>query len=344
MNETTLLAEVQRLLVAQAPVLLVSVGGLLVALRLWRKAPAASRWAAAAFALGILTCALAIIGRAARGDMAVNLVAPLLQGVSSLFLLVAVYAGRPNPAAPPTAVPESLWQSTGQVVRARPGLLTVFLVCFTSVFLLVVITTTLVAFILPESFLSQARILLRPGTANAAQTPGPQSADPTLDPRFIQNQCELIQSELILGRVIEDLDLNREWGRKYTGGDRLRTSETLALLRGRLDLRPVRNTSVIEIRAYSEKPEEAAKVANAVAEAYRDYLKRPASGESIASAPRVEMIDRAVPGFRPVRPNKPLNITLGVVMGLVLGLVAGGGASFLGLAMGTKRPPPTPPV
>ena len=31
----------------------------------------------------------------------------------------------------------------------------------------------------------------------------------------------------------------------------------------------------------------------------------------------------AVPGFRPVRPNKPLNIALGCLGGLVLGAAAG---------------------
>ncbi|TAL03149.1 MAG: polysaccharide biosynthesis tyrosine autokinase, partial [Verrucomicrobia bacterium] len=34
----------------------------------------------------------------------------------------------------------------------------------------------------------------------------------------------------------------------------------------------------------------------------------------------VEIIDRATPGARPVRPNKPLNIALGVIIGLVVGV------------------------
>jgi uncharacterized protein involved in exopolysaccharide biosynthesis len=38
-----------------------------------------------------------------------------------------------------------------------------------------------------------------------------------------------------------------------------------------IELRPVRNTSLIEIRVSSEKPDEAAKIANAIAEAYRDH-------------------------------------------------------------------------
>jgi capsular exopolysaccharide synthesis family protein len=34
----------------------------------------------------------------------------------------------------------------------------------------------------------------------------------------------------------------------------------------------------------------------------------------------VEIVDRATPGLRPVRPNKPLNIALGIVIGLVVGV------------------------
>ena len=34
----------------------------------------------------------------------------------------------------------------------------------------------------------------------------------------------------------------------------------------------------------------------------------------------VEVVDRAMPGLRPVRPNKPLNIALGIIIGLVVGV------------------------
>jgi uncharacterized protein involved in exopolysaccharide biosynthesis len=209
---------------------------------------------------------------------------------------------------------------------------------------------------LPESFVSQARIALRPNATNPA-------ASGVFDPRFIQTECEVIQSEAILGQAIDDLDLNREWGKKYANGDRLKTTETLALLRARMDLRPLPNTSIIEIRVYDERPDEAAKVANAIAEAYREHINspksaastsreahvemagmpaptskpvQPDSAASLSLGPRLEILDRAVPGFSPVRPNKPLNITLGVLMGLVLGFLVGAGACWVGLQVGKK--------
>ena len=139
-----------------------------------------------------------------------------------------------------------------------------------AVFLLVVITATLVTFILPESFSSTTRIKIeRDSTDINGMTEGRGMIG--YDPFFIQTEFELIQSEVILGKVIDDLDLNKEWGKKYANGDRLKTSETIVLLKARMDLRPVRNTSLIEIRVFSEKGEEAARIANAVADAYKAH-------------------------------------------------------------------------
>lgn len=89
------------------------------------------------------------------------------------------------------------------------------------------------------------------------------------DPYFLQTEFEVIQSEAVLGKVIEGLDLRTEWGKRYGGGRPLNTQEAVGLLKGRMDLRPIRNTSLVEIRVFSENPAEAAKVANAIAEAYK---------------------------------------------------------------------------
>src|SRR5947208_2810040 len=138
-----------------------------------------------------------------------------------------------------------------------------------AVFLLVVITATLVTFILPESYSSTARIKVErdnsdiEGFASRIGMGG-------YDPYFVQTEFEVIQSEVVLGKVIKDLNLNEEWGKKYGSGT-LKTPETIGLLKSRIDLRPVRNTSFIEIRVFSEKPEDAARLANAIAEAYREH-------------------------------------------------------------------------
>jgi len=139
-----------------------------------------------------------------------------------------------------------------------------------AVFLLVVITATLVTFILPESFSSTARIKIE---RDQSDIPGltERSFGGSYDPYFIQTEFEVIQSELILGKVVQQLDLGKEWGKKYANGETLKPTETITLLKSRMDLRPVRNTSLIEIRIYSERPDEAARLANAVANAYKEH-------------------------------------------------------------------------
>jgi capsular exopolysaccharide synthesis family protein len=139
-----------------------------------------------------------------------------------------------------------------------------------AVFLLVVITATLVTFILPESYSSTARIKVERDTTDIsgfANMPVLQNYDPF----FVQTEYEVIQSEVILEKVIKNMELARIWGEKFAGGGELKPAEALQILRGRIDLRPVRNTSLIDIRVYSEKADQAANIANAIANTYRSH-------------------------------------------------------------------------
>ena len=190
-----------------------------------------------------------------------------------------------------------------------------FMATFLLVFLLVFGTAVFITSILPESFISTARIKLTPNTTEASQTSGTQSASGTYDPYLIQTECEVMQSEEILGSVIQALHLERTWGQRY-GNDRpLKLAETMDLLKSRMVVRPLRNTSLISISIYADQPEEAARIANEIVQTYKD---RDNLGPF-----QVEVVDRAMPALRPIRPNKPLNLALGVLLGLVLGTGAG---------------------
>lgn len=91
------------------------------------------------------------------------------------------------------------------------------------------------------------------------------------DPYYLQTEFEVIQSDTILARVVEQLNLNETWARDKGAGDKLNTSEAVSLLRKRLDLRFVPNTTLIEIRAKADKPAEAAEIANTVAQVYQQW-------------------------------------------------------------------------
>jgi len=96
------------------------------------------------------------------------------------------------------------------------------------------------------------------------------------DPYFIQTEFEIIQDRVVLGKVIETLNLNTEWGTKYNGGVTLKTPETMEFLKKRMNLTPVRNTKLIGITVYSEDKNDAARLANAIAEAYSGLPPQPA--------------------------------------------------------------------
>jgi serine/threonine protein kinase len=190
-----------------------------------------------------------------------------------------------------------------------------FVPTFLLVFGLVLGTAVFITSILPESFTSTARVKLTPNVAEVAQTSGSPSPSGTYDPYLIQTECEVMRSEEILGSVINALDLDQEWGRRYGGGAPLKTPETMAMLKSRMDLRQVGNTSLIAISVSADQPEEAAHIANEIAQTYQNHDN--------ARSFQVEIVDRASPALRPSRPNKPLNLAIGVLLGLVLGTTAG---------------------
>jgi uncharacterized protein involved in exopolysaccharide biosynthesis len=159
---------------------------------------------------------------------------------------------------------------------------------------------------------------------------------------FPQTEFEVICSELVLGKVIEQLNLAEEWGRKRAGGAPLTRAETTQALKLRMDLSVVPNTELIDIRVRSDRPEEAAKIANALAERLQEFRQEqnrrlslkeakaqttaPSLRGTIADPMLVEIVDLARAPTRPIRPNRPLAASifflgfLLVVVGIVCGL------------------------
>ena len=138
-----------------------------------------------------------------------------------------------------------------------------------AVFLLVVITTTAVTFILPESYMSTARIEVQKDAADITPLmPNQQSG--TYDPYFLQTEFEKIRSQWVLMDVIHNLKLDERWSKRYHTEQKLKELETFGLLKRQIDVQQARNTSLIEIRAYSEDKNEAAEIANEVVKVYHD--------------------------------------------------------------------------
>jgi serine/threonine protein kinase/tetratricopeptide (TPR) repeat protein len=169
-------------------------------------------------------------------------------------------------------------------------------------FLLVVAAAVIITLLLPKVYVATAVVRLT----------GPEPPNPY----HLQTEFEVIQSMAVLDPVAASLNLGQRWGKK-SGGETFSDDQTASLMKGMIDLRPVRNTALIEIRFYSDSPKEAAEIANKIAET---YCARPPGHTG-------EIIDRAIPPWRPFRPNVPLNLFMGVLAGLALGI-------FTGLAVG----------
>lgn len=231
--------------------------------------------------------------------------------------------------------------------RVNPRFRTTLLALFAVVFMLVFTSSVLLAFLAPEQYASTARIKAERGAAEIT----PERARYVVgsyDPSFVQTIFALLQSEPILGRVARRLSLADSWRKTSPGGARLTEADTIKLLRKRIDLRPVRNTSLIEVRVVSKNPKEASAIANALVETYRQSnseqqaeLLRSSAGAKTPKLRSVEIVDPAVPGLRPVRPNKPFTLFLGLFGGIVLGsVVAGVGALLVLLSRRFSRPEP----
>jgi capsular polysaccharide biosynthesis protein/predicted Ser/Thr protein kinase len=194
----------------------------------------------------------------------------------------------PSPPVPPGARKRSVGAALSAAV---------------AVFLLVLGLAAVITFIVPEQYVSTARIRI-------GQVGVPDFA--AIDPFFMQTEVETIRSQLVLAKVVNRLELPVRWRQRF-GTDSLSNSMALELLNKFLDVRQSRNTSLIEIRVFDDDNKEAAEIANAIVDAYRDA--RPIA--------RVEVVDHAEPARRPARPNIPLNLFLGGVAGLILGQLAG---------------------
>jgi succinoglycan biosynthesis transport protein ExoP len=151
-----------------------------------------------------------------------------------------------------------------------------------TVFLITAIIATAVTFILPVSYSSTAQINIEPDTASDISPMSGMGGGtaPIYDAYFLQTQQEILKGPVVLGRVIDAMNLNEVWGKKYGVGV-FKTSETMEFLLNQLNLTPVRNTTLVDITVYSGDKNEAAALANAIAKAYKEYrLERHAESTS----------------------------------------------------------------
>jgi capsular exopolysaccharide synthesis family protein len=135
-----------------------------------------------------------------------------------------------------------------------------------SVFLLVLLTAAAVTFSLPRIYYANVRMKIEREKVTV------QIFDATsqggYDPIFQMDQVEIMRSQKIGYRLVDKEQLVARWG---IGGPEPNAKEqAFQVLRGRLNVLPVRNSSLVELGFYSTDPVEAADLSNSMALIYRD--------------------------------------------------------------------------
>jgi len=136
-----------------------------------------------------------------------------------------------------------------------------------AVLLLVVITGTAYTFTLPKIYASQSRIEVNRDAVDIDPFAPAQFGGSGYDPYFLRTQFEIIQSKPILYEVINRLNLQEVWGKK---GEKLTKEHAYKILRSSLTVGQARDTSLVSIMAKREDPKEAMRIANELADVYRD--------------------------------------------------------------------------
>lgn len=146
-----------------------------------------------------------------------------------------------------------------RVIRSRKEIVV-------AVALLVVITGTVYTWMLPNIYAAASQIKISSDEPQIDPFSGTQTYF-VYNPYFLQTQVELMQARPIFETVISRLDLQTAWG---DGEERMTPERTLKVLQSYVDFIPSRDTPIVTIAVRCDDPAEAAKIANAFADVYRD--------------------------------------------------------------------------
>ena len=166
-----------------------------------------------------------------------------------------------------------------RVIRIRKAIIIL-------VFLLVVITTVAVTYMLPVAYSSTARMRVGKDTPDIAQMMGVGGGQQQYDPYFLQTEFEILKSRRVLDEVIKNLNLTQLFAQQAKETQPYSTADCYDMLIDQLDIKQFRNTEIIEITAYNADPDKAAKIATEVAHVYQEYredLRSERTDRGIAS-------------------------------------------------------------
>ncbi|MCC5848127.1 MAG: polysaccharide biosynthesis tyrosine autokinase [Verrucomicrobia bacterium] len=152
-----------------------------------------------------------------------------------------------------------------RVVRSRKEIIL-------AVIVLVVLVGGFVTTLMPERYMATSRIRVQQDSPTVQSFGANSAMGQQYNPYFLLTELEILQSDLILGEVVDVANLTRIWGQKYTRDNVDLPRETvMEMLKRRVRVQQQRNTSNIDITVVADDPSEAAFLANQIAESYRQH-------------------------------------------------------------------------
>lgn len=156
-----------------------------------------------------------------------------------------------------------------------------------AVAILVVLTGTVYTLMLPNIFASSARIRVSEDAPSISPFTAQESGySSSYNPYFLKTQFEVLTSKPLLYEVINRLNLQQEWG---SDDEKLQRDVALKILQNSVSVFQQRDTSLIVINVKRDDPDEAADIANILAEVYRDSRLDLASKEARGAIDQIEI-------------------------------------------------------
>jgi polysaccharide biosynthesis transport protein len=132
------------------------------------------------------------------------------------------------------------------------------------VFLLVVLTSAIVTYFMPKEYASTVTMQVKQN--DTFMPVFDRQSGSGFDPRFLTTQFEIIQRKEMLYPVIDSLGLEQRWKGAFGFTNK---EQAYFRLRNMIDIREIRNTELIQIIVMSTDRQEAADIANRIAEEYK---------------------------------------------------------------------------
>jgi uncharacterized protein involved in exopolysaccharide biosynthesis len=173
--------------------------------------------------------------------------------------------------------------------------------------------------VLPKVYKGTAMIQLPPGDLVTPTAPGSMLEPEPFQPEF---ENTMMSPEFLLA-VVKDLGLDKEWAKRLykSDQDQLPDVDALTHMEKLLKIDVKRGTHVVQITAESDVPQEAADIANAVAQRYKVTRVDTGTGAS-----PVRIIERAETPTEPARPNRSIDFIVTLVVAALVSVTA---ASFV---------------